>query len=496
MKTIGIDIGSSSVKVSILDTGNGTCQGWALSPENEMEISSRMPGWAEQSPFMWWDNVIKAVRKAVALAGSKHDQVKAIGITYQMHGLVCLDKFGKPVRPSIIWCDSRAVETGTLAFEEIGKEKCLSHLLNSPGNFTASKLAWVKVFEPELYEQIDKIMLPGDYIAYRLTDEISTTQSGLSEGIFWDFKEDKIAGFLLEYYGLSAEMLPSIVPAFGIQGKLSKKAATELGLKAGIPISFRAGDQATNAFALNVMKPRQVAASAGTSGVVYEVLGQLKPDPNSRINLFAHLNHTNNQPRIGALLCINGAGILYSWLKRMTSQTNFDEMNRLSSRVSPGSDGLTILPFGNGAERMLDNQIIGGQIIDLDFVVHTQAHLYRAAQEGIAFAFKYGMNMMQDVGDKPSIIRAGETDMFLSPLFCKTLASITDTSIELFNTDNSLGAARGAALGAGIYSSLSDCFRNLLKTRRIDPDLTIQDEVAEAYEKWLKTLQSTSGIQK
>ncbi len=244
------------------------------------------------------------------------------------------------------------------------------------------------------------------------------------------------------------------------------------------------------------MKPRQVAASAGTSGVVYEVLGQLKPDPNSRINLFAHLNHTNNQPRIGALLCINGTGILYSWLKRVTSQTNFDDMNRLSSRVSPGSDGLTILPFGNGAERMLDNQIIGGQIVDLDFVVHTQAHLYRAAQEGIAFAFNYGMNMMQEIGAKPSIIRAGETDMFLSPLFCKTLASITGTSIELFNTDNSLGAARGAALGAGIYSSLSDCFRNLLKTRRIDPDLTIQDEVAEAYEKWLKMLQSTFGIQK
>ena len=495
MKTIGIDIGSSSVKVSVLDIGNGTSQGWASSPDNEMKISSLEPGWAEQSPLMWWDNVIKAVRKAVAIAVKKHDEIKAIGITYQMHGLVCLDKKGKPVRPSIIWCDSRAVETGKLAFDEIGREKCLAHLLNSPGNFTASKLAWVKVFEPEKYEQIDKIMLPGDYIAYRLTGEINTTLSGLSEGMFWDFKEHAIADFLMDYYGLPVEMLPAMVPEMGVQGKLTHKAANELGLKTGIPISFRAGDQPTNAFALNVMKPRQVAASAGTSGVIYQVLDRWKSDQESRINMFAHLNDTKSQPRIGALLCINGAGALYSWLKKMTNQPDYGTMNRLSSQVSAGSDGLTILPFGNGAERMLDNQIIGGQLVNIDFLQHTQGHIYRAAQEGIAFAFNYGMNLMQKITDKPDVIRAEETDMFLSPLFCKTLATISGVSIELFNTDNSLGAARGAAMGAGLYPSLSECFRNLLKTRRIEPDLTIQNEVNDAYERWLNLLQSIAGIQ-
>ncbi len=486
--TLGFDIGSSSVKVSLLDIETGTSKASAFYPKTEMAISVPQPEWAEQAPEDWWENIKNALKEVLETAKVEVSDIKAIGITYQMHGLVALDKEGNVVRPSIIWCDSRAVSYGREAFATLGEEWSLNHLLNSPGNFTAAKLKWVKENEPDVYSRIDKIMLPGDYIAYRLTGKKNTTLSGLSEGIFVDFQKDNVSSELLECFGFAPELLPEQVGTFAPQGELKPDVAGELGLPAGIPVSYRAGDQPNNAFSLNVLEPGEVAATAGTSGVVYGVSDQLAPDPKSRVNTFAHVNHTVDQRRLGILLCINGTGILNAWLRQNTAQElDYPEINEVAMKAPAGSEGLRFFPFGNGAERVLEDANPGAMLKGLNFNIHKQPHLLRAGQEGIAFAFKYGMEIMEQMGVDTKVIRAGKANMFLSPLFRQTLANLADATIELYDTDGSLGAARGAAVGAGIWSTPKEAFDNLTRLETITPD-SEKETILEHYEDWKQQL--------
>ena len=487
---LGFDVGSSSVKASLVNADNGKCVATAFYPEKEAPIMAVKAGWAEQEPESWWEYAKLALKKIMSDAEAAADEVKAIGISYQMHGLVCVDKNLKALRPSIIWCDSRAVPYGEKAFKELGAEQCLSHLLNSPGNFTAAKLAWVKENEPELYNNIYKVMLPGDYLAMRLSGTANTTVSGLSEGMFWDFKENRPAQFLLDYYGFDGSLIADIVPTFGLQGEVSAEAAAELGLKAGTPITYRGGDQPNNALSLNVLNPGEIAATAGTSGVVYGVLGDVNYDPKSRVNTFAHVNHTAEQTRLGVLLCINGTGILNAWVHRnITPDISYAEMNDLAATVPIGSEGVTIVPFGNGAERVLENQEIGCSVNGLNFNRHNKAHLVRAAQEGIVFSFCYGMEIMQQMGMDIQKIHAGKANMFLSPLFRNTLAGVSGATIELYDTDGSVGAAKGAGIGAGIYKDSTEAFSTLEKLEVIEPDAQNAAAYKQAYAQWKETLE-------
>jgi len=446
-------------------------------------------GWAEQNPDSWWEYAKSSLKKIMADSGVKGDDIKAVGISYQMHGLVCVDKNLQELRPAIIWCDSRAVPYGEKAFSELGGDKCLSHLLNSPGNFTASKLAWVKENEPELFNKIYKVMLPGDYLALRLSGVANTTVSGLSEGMFWDFKNNRVADFLMDYYGFDQSLIADIVPTFAEQSVVSEAAAAELGLKAGTPITYRGGDQPNNALSLNVLNPGEIAATAGTSGVVYGVLGDVNYDPQSRVNTFAHVNHTAEQTRLGVLLCINGTGILNAWVHRnITPDISYAEMNDLAAQAPIGSDGVTIIPFGNGAERVLENKEIGCSINGLNFNKHSKAHIVRAAQEGIVFSFCYGMEIMQQMGMDIKKIHAGKANMFLSPLFRNTLAGVSGATIELYDTDGSVGAAKGAGIGAGIYANADEAFATLEKLQIIEPDAPNVEAYRAAYEAWKQTL--------
>ena len=486
---LGLDVGSSSVKASLVSVDSGKCVATAFFPESEAPIMAVKAGWAEQDPQMWWDNAKLAVRKIMAEAGAAPDDVKAIGISYQMHGLVCVDKQLNVLRPAIIWCDSRAVPYGERAFRDLGAEQCLSHLLNSPGNFTAAKLAWVKENEPETYAKIHKIMLPGDYIAMRLSGTANTTVSGLSEGMFWDFKNNRVADFLMRYYGFDDSLIADIVPTFSVQSEVSSEAAAEMGLKAGTPITYRGGDQPNNALSLNVLNPGEIAATAGTSGVVYGVLGEVNYDKQSRVNTFAHVNHTAGQTRLGVLLCINGTGILNAWVHRnITPDVSYAAMNDLAATVPIGSEGVTIIPFGNGAERVLENKETGCSISGLNFNKHSKAHLVRAAQEGIVFSFMYGIEIMQQMGLNISTIHAGNANMFLSPIFRETLAGVSGATIMLHDTDGAVGAAKGAGIGAGIYKTPEEAFRTLHTLATIRP--ARQDEYREAYERWKALLNS------
>lgn len=487
MYFIGYDVGSSSLKAALLDGKTGKTIGSAQYPDREMPMQAQQAGWAEQDPAMWWEACKKATARLLKKTTIDTKKIKGIGISYQMHGLVVLDKAGEVLRPSIIWCDSRAVPIGNRAFEDIGSKKCLGRLLNSPGNFTASKLKWVKENEPELFEKIDKFLLPGDYLNYKLTGEKNTTISGLSEGMFWDFKKNQVAKFLLKYYGFSKKLVPEIAPTFSVQGSLSAVAAKEIGLPKGIKICYRAGDQPNNALSLNVLNAGEVAATAGTSGVVYGVSDQVKYDPKSRVNTFAHVNHTTELNRLGILLCINGTGISNAWVKRTLGKYDYPEMNDLAAKVPVGSDGLLMLPFGNGAERMLSNADPGAQFVNLNFNRHQEGHLCRAVQEGIVFSFQYGLEVMSKMGLKPKVMRAGNANLFLSPLFRQLLANTSGIPIELYNTDGATGAAIGAAIGYGA-TDFENAFNGLTVIENTIPEKG-SDAYCEAYGKWLTALE-------
>ncbi len=490
MYSLGIDIGSSSVKVSLLDIQSGKCVATATNPKTEAPITAVRKGWAEQSPDMWWIQILNGIAEITA-AGYSMYEVGCIGITYQMHGLVAVGADGKPVRDSIIWCDSRAVELGREAFEAIGPDKCLDRLLGSPGNFTASKLAWVKRYEPKVFSRIKYFMLPGDYIAYKLSGKIATTETGLSEQTLWDFKKGCRADFVADYYGFSPDLIPFTVPSIGVQAVTNADTQALLGIPEGTPISYRAGDQPNNAFSLNVLRPGEIAATGGTSGVVYGVTDIPKADPYSRVNTFLHVNHTAEAPRLGVLLCINGTGILNSWIHRnVCPELSYPQMNELAATAPAGSDGLTILPFGNGAERVLEGRSVGAALGGVDLVRHSRAHILRATQEGIAFSFLYGIDVMRGLGLNPAVIRAGRANLFLSPLFRRTLATVCGSTIELLDTDGSLGAARGAALGAGYYKTPEEAFSTLAVVGREEPDPSWKAALDEAYSRWKNNLES------
>jgi xylulokinase len=487
---LGYDVGSSSIKASFINADTGELVASGFSPETEMKIDSPQPGWAEQDPDGWWRHIVAATKKILSKVNAASFEVAAIGISYQMHGLVMLGKKNEVLHPSIIWCDSRAVDVGNRAFDAMGSDFCLRHYLNSPGNFTASKLKWVKENKMDVYAKIAKVMLPGDYIAFKLTGEIGTTISGLSEGILWDFEKKDISADLLKYYGIDRELLANIVPTFGVQGTLQSSAAAELGLKAGIPITYRAGDQPNNALSLHVLKPGEIAATAGTSGVIYGVAGKNIFDIESRVNTFAHVNYTKETPFTGVLLCINGTGIQYSWLKQnvLDNKLSYDEMNSLAAGIGVGSDGLFCFPYGNGAERSLGNQDVLAQFSGINFNLHHRAHLIRAAQEGIVFSFRYGLDIMKTIGMEFGVIKAGDSNLFQSRVFKEAFVNTCNVDLEICNTDGSQGAARGAGIGAKYYSSADEAFKGLKVIEKLGPKAELAKNYDTVYKSWNQRL--------
>ncbi|MFM6975549.1 MAG: xylulokinase [Sphingobacteriaceae bacterium] len=490
MYFLGIDVGTSAVKVTVLNAETRQVVQTAQYPETEAEIIAHQPGWAEQDPEQWWIFTQKAIQKAHVGQKYRPDEIKAIGIAYQMHGLVLVNQDQKVLRNAIIWCDSRAVAIGEKAFQDLGEQYCLNSLLNSPGNFTAAKLAWVKQNEPHIYKQIHKVMLPGDFIAMKLSGEITTSISALSEGIFWDFKKNQLSAEVLNYFGFAQEHFPEIKPVFSEHGRLKADKAQELQLSPHIPITYKSGDQPNNALSLNVTRPGEVAATAGTSGVIYGVSDQLVHDSQSRVNTFAHVNYDPQQIRTGILLCINGTGSLNSWTKKvMGGPLSYSEMNTQAAQVPIGSQGISVLPFGNGAERMLNNKQIGAQIYGLDFNQHSQAHLFRAMQEGIAFAFRYGLDIMRENGMHPAVIKAGKANLFLSQVFAEAFVGATGVPVALSDNNASLGAALGAGIGNRFYSTADEAFSSSCQQQIIEPKNTQQYE--DSYQQWKAILQES-----
>jgi xylulokinase len=488
MLLLGIDIGTSFIKATLVDADTQKPVAVAQCPETENPITSLQSGWAEQSPEMWWEQTLQAIQKLITSKKFDPKEIAAIGISYQMHGLVLVDKKQNVLRDSIIWCDSRAVEIGEEALHEIGEEICSSCLLNSPGNFTASKLAWVKENEPAIYEKIDKIMLPGDFIAMKLTGKITTTSSALSEGILWDFKKDNISSDVMQNFKFENSLIPDVKSLFSSHGKILPELAQQLGINENAEVTYKAGDQPNNALSLNVLRPGEVAANGGTSGVIYAVTDKLLSDKFSRVNSFVHVNHTNDEKRIGVLLCINGAAIMYSWAKKVCGDNlSYKEMDALAEKINPGSNGLLVLPFGNGSERMLQNKMIDAHLENIDLNKHSRAHIFRAVQEGIAFAFRYGLDIMRENDLHPTIIRAGKANLFLSDVFIQSFVNATGVAVELYENDGSVGAALGAGIGKGIYKSYHEAYSNFKLLGKFEP--TNIELYEELYQDWKKLLE-------
>ena len=488
MLLLGIDLGTSSVKVSVVDAATRQCLASVSYPDTEREIVARQPGWAEQDPRQWWLDVQKAIVLAHATQTYDPQEIGAIGIAYQMHGLVVVDERQQVLRDAIIWCDSRAVPYGEQAFVAIGETRALEHLLNSPGNFTAAKLAWVKAQEPEVYARIDKVLLPGDFLAMQLTGEATTSISALSEGIFWDFAQQELSEDVFRFFGFDKSLIPPVQAVFAVHGTVQAAVAKELGLRPGIPVTYKAGDQPNNALSLGVLEPGEVAVTAGTSGVIYAVTDQLFVDAQSRVNAFAHVNHTPDHPRLGVLLCINGTGSFNRWMKSVAGpQLSYPEMNERAAAVPAGSEGLLCLPFGNGAERMLANQQVHAHLHNIDLNLHTPGHLLRAAQEGVAFAFRYGLDLMRENGLYPTVVKAGKANMFLSPVFAQAFANATGLTVALYQTDGSVGAALGAGIGAGFYATPAEAFQCMERLQTIAPDAeaAVYEQV---YQRWKQLL--------
>lgn len=436
MAFLGIDVGTSSVKVSIVGE-DGVILASATAPaSSERAINSPNPNWAEQNPEDWWEDAQQAI---LNLPLEARLQVEAIGIAYQMHGLVLVDSQFQPVRPSIIWCDGRNIQESQILAESLGLDALENRLLNKPGTLTLAKLAWVAEHEPETLAKAHTFGLPGDFIAYKLTGEWSTTKSGYSEMVGWDFGASipfeegfRKAGWKLP--------LPEARPNLEEGAPIQKVIAEKLGLPPSARVTYRAGDQPNNAFGLGVLQQGETAISAGTSGVLYGI-GDSSPGLHEGINRFLHVNS-----QIGVLMCLNGVGSALAFARRTWFQNqSYEALSELASQANPENCPY-FFPFGNGAERILSERAFSG-FTELDFNRHNLPELARSVFEGIAFAYRLGSEKMEKAGCLSKVVNGTESGLLKSSFFAQLLANELQVELILSEGDGSTAAARGAALG-------------------------------------------------
>ncbi|NMB45770.1 MAG: xylulokinase [Firmicutes bacterium] len=476
---IGIDIGTSGVKTLVVtETGKIVAQATA-----EYPLYHPKAGWAEQDPEDWWQATLTTLKKIGEDLGSDADRVKAIGLSGQMHGSVFLDKSGNVLRPAILWCDVRTADQCRYITETVGRDELIRHTSNPAlEGFTAPKIVWLQQNEPDVYRQVAKVLLPKDYVRYRLTGEIFTEMSDAAGSLLLDVTHRRWSEPVLQALNIDPEILPECRESIDVCGTLTQQVAESTGLPAGIPVAGGGADNACGATGAGIVRPGRVLSSIGSSGVIVVHTDQPQTDPQGKVHTFNHaIPH-----RWYVMGVIMAAGLSLKWFrdnlghleKQMESLTGTDAYDLMSAQAAPtppGAEGLVFLPYLNGERTPHADAYARGVFFGLT-PRHTRGHLIRAVMEGVVYALRDSVEIIRAMGIPIEQVRAigGGAK---SPLWRQMQADIMQLEVATLNIDE--GPAFGAALLAGVcaqvYSSVEEAAENTVRivhTTEPNRDLT------------------------
>jgi xylulokinase len=463
---LGLDVSTTGAKALLINEAGQVVS----SATSALTLSTPRPLWSEQNPADWWAGITKSIRDALAQAGASGEDVAAIGLTGQMHGLVLLDEQGEVLRPAILWNDQRTGEQCDEIRARLGKER----LIRITGNdaltgFTAPKILWVQQNEPDVYGKARHVLLPKDYIRYKLTGEYATDRAGGAGTILFDLKTRTWSEEVLAALEIPADWLPPTYEGPDVTGRVSAEAAAITNLAEGTPVVGGGGDQAAQAVGVGAVQPGIIALTLGTSGVVFATTEAPLIQPEGRLHAFCHAV-PGRWHFMGVML--SAAGSLQWYRDTLAPQVDFDDLVSEVEGVSPGSEGLFFLPYLTGERTPHPDPLARGAWIGLT-VRHTRAHVTRAVLEGVAFGIKDSFTLIQEAGlgsiDQVRISGGGAK----SPIWRQIMADVL--GVELVTVNTTEGAAYGAALlagvGAGIYDDVpTACNSTIQVTGRTTPD--------------------------
>ena len=492
MSFIGIDLGTSSVKILAIDKG-GDIIG---STSKEYPVYYPKTNYAEQNPEDWWTGVKEAMNELVNEYPQLADTVESISFSGQMHGLVALDKNDDVLIPAILWSDQRTGEECEDITKAIGQENLTKYTSNKAlTGFTAPKILWVKKNQPEIFKKIEHIMLPKDYIQFKLTGEYATDMSDASGMLLLDVKNRKWSKEMIDFLGITEEMLPKLFESYEVTGRVKKEIKKEIGLEncGNILVAAGAGDQAAGAIGAGVVEDGILSVALGTSGVVFVSEEEYSVDTENRLHSFCHANGKYHQ--MGVVL--SAAASLKWWIDQVQKDTSnpYNVLQAEAEKIKPGSEGLYFLPYLLGERTPYSDPDAKGCFVGLS-ISHRRDHMTRAVLEGVIYALRDSLEIIKDIGGNTNEIRliGGGAK---SPLWQQIVADIF--GIPVYITNSSEGPAFGAAIlasvAAGNYGSVDEACRKLISTSKeiqpIKENVEIYNKHYKIYNKLYGTLEQT-----
>ena len=475
---LGLDVSTTGSKALLIDT-TGAVMGTASSPHT---LSTPKPLWSEQDPEMWWEAVSNSIRNLIAQTGVDPKEIDAVGLTGQMHGLVLLDAQGEVLRPAILWNDQRCQAQCDEIHERVGKEKFIQISGNvALTGFTAPKILWVAENEPHVYARVSHVLLPKDYIRYKLTGELAMDKADGSGTVLFDLKARDWSDELLETLDIPREWMPPTFEGPQITGEVDEMAASLTGLMKGTPVTAGGGDQAAGAVGVGAVEPGIVGLVVGTSGVIFATTPAPLIEPEGRLHAFCHaapgLWHF-----MGVML--SAAGSLQWYRDTLAPYMSFDELLREAESVPAGSEGLLFLPYLSGERTPHPDPLARGAFIGLT-LRHSRGHMTRAVLEGVAFGLKDSFNLIRNAGlEQISQVRAsgGGTK---GALWRQILADVLESELVSVNTTEggAFGAALLAGVGVGAWSDVATACRETIHiTGKTTPNTANFQAYRDAYE--------------
>ncbi len=471
---LGLDVSTTGAKALLIDE-SGEVVSTATTP---LPLSTPRPLWSEQEPEAWWDGIVQAIGAALQEAGATGENVKAIGLTGQMHGLTLLDAEGEVLRPAILWNDQRTGAQCDEIRSRLGRER----LIQITGNdaltgFTAPKILWVREHEPEIYARTAQILLPKDYIRYRLTGEYGCDKAGGAGTILFDLEARDWSPEVLQALEISSELLPPTFEGPEVSSTVSAAAAALTGLKAGTPVVGGGGDQAAGAVGSGAVEPGIVSLVLGTSGVVFATTGAPFIEPEGRLHAFCH-SVPETWHLMGVMLA--AAGSLQWFRDTLAPDLSFDELLAPAADLAAGAEGLLFLPYLTGERTPYPDPLARAGFVGLT-LRHGKPHMTRAVLEGVAFGLRDSMELVKEagLGEIAQVRLSGGGAK--SPLWRQILADVLGQELVTINTTE--GAAFGAALlasvGAGAWPDVPTACKGIVK---IVDRITPQTAQVTAYE--------------